>query len=117
MQMLRKNSPPRLRTILMFALAFVLAASATLFAVTHFVTGHGSFGPKGDIHTIKHIVIIMQENRSFDSYFGTYPGADGMRPPHLTLHAVGGFKLAKVRGPDGLKMLQILANFWGIRYP
>jgi phospholipase C len=26
---------------------------------------------------IKHIVIIMQENRSFDSYFGTYPGADG----------------------------------------
>lgn len=26
---------------------------------------------------IKHIVIIMQENRSFDNYFGTYPGADG----------------------------------------
>jgi len=26
---------------------------------------------------IKHIVIIMQENRSFDSYFGTYPGANG----------------------------------------
>jgi phospholipase C len=27
---------------------------------------------------IKHIIIIMQENRSFDSYFGTYPGADGI---------------------------------------
>ncbi len=27
---------------------------------------------------IKHIIIIMQENRSFDSYFGTYPGADGL---------------------------------------
>jgi phospholipase C len=26
---------------------------------------------------IKHIVIIMQENRSFDHYFGTYPGAEG----------------------------------------
>ena len=26
---------------------------------------------------IKHVVIVMQENRSFDSYFGTYPGADG----------------------------------------
>ncbi len=26
----------------------------------------------GGIHKIKHIVIIMQENRSFDSYFGTY---------------------------------------------
>ena len=31
------------------------------------------------IHKIKHIVIIMQENRSFDSYFGTYPGADGIQ--------------------------------------
>ncbi|HVR11849.1 MAG TPA: alkaline phosphatase family protein [Thermoanaerobaculia bacterium] len=27
---------------------------------------------------IQHIVIIMQENRSFDSYFGTFPGADGI---------------------------------------
>jgi len=30
------------------------------------------------IHKIEHIVVIMQENRSFDSYFGTYPGADGI---------------------------------------
>jgi phospholipase C len=34
------------------------------------------------IHKIKHIVIIMQENRSFDSYFGTYPGADGIAMRH-----------------------------------
>jgi phospholipase C len=25
------------------------------------------------IHHIRHVVMIMQENRSFDSYFGTYP--------------------------------------------
>jgi phospholipase C len=30
------------------------------------------------IHKIKHVIIILQENRSFDSYFGTYPGADGI---------------------------------------
>jgi len=30
------------------------------------------------IHKIKHVIVIMQENRSFDSYFGTYPGADGI---------------------------------------
>jgi phospholipase C len=30
------------------------------------------------IHKIKHIVVIQQENRSFDTYFGTYPGADGI---------------------------------------
>jgi phospholipase C len=34
--------------------------------------------PVGDIHKIKHVVVIMQENRSFDEYFGTYPGADGI---------------------------------------
>ncbi|MCL4544428.1 MAG: alkaline phosphatase family protein [Chloroflexi bacterium] len=32
----------------------------------------------GGIHLIKHVIIIFQENRSFDSYFGTYPGADGI---------------------------------------
>ncbi len=30
------------------------------------------------IHKIQHVIIIMQENRSFDSYFGTFPGADGI---------------------------------------
>ncbi|PZR68382.1 MAG: hypothetical protein DLM63_04225, partial [Solirubrobacterales bacterium] len=34
--------------------------------------------PGQGIHKIKHVVVIMQENRSFDSYFGTYPGADGI---------------------------------------
>ncbi len=48
----------------------------------------GMAGPSGvadtsassndDIHKIKHIIVIMQENRSFDSYFGTFPGADGI---------------------------------------
>jgi phospholipase C len=33
--------------------------------------------PKG-IHRIRHIIIVMQENRSFDEYFGTFPGADGL---------------------------------------
>jgi phospholipase C len=32
------------------------------------------------IHKIKHVVVIMQENRSFDHYFGTFPGANGI--PH-----------------------------------
>jgi len=34
--------------------------------------------PATGIHKIRHVVIIMQENRSFDSYFGTFPGADGI---------------------------------------
>ena len=41
-------------------------------------------GPTGSasdtgIHRIKHVVVIMQENRTFDSYFGTYPGPTASR--------------------------------------
>ena len=39
---------------------------------------HIRIAPATGIHRIKHVVVIMQENRSFDSYFGTYPGADGI---------------------------------------
>jgi phospholipase C len=31
-----------------------------------------------DLSKIKHVVIVMQENRSFDHYFGTYPDAAGI---------------------------------------
>ncbi len=42
-------------------------------------TGQSRQGaPATGIHKIKHFVVIMQENRSFDSYFGTFPGADGI---------------------------------------
>ena len=30
------------------------------------------------LETIEHIIVVVQENRSFDHYFGTYPGADGI---------------------------------------
>ena len=32
----------------------------------------------GVLSKIQHVVIIMQENRSFDTYFGTFPGANGI---------------------------------------
>jgi phospholipase C len=38
----------------------------------------GTYVVPGAIHKIKHVIVIMQENRSFDSYFGTFPGADGI---------------------------------------
>src|SRR5580693_6193947 len=45
-------------------------------------TGPGTPSPYGPVRPelgkIQHIVIILQENRSFDHYFGTYPGADGI---------------------------------------
>src|SRR5438045_589305 len=66
------------RSLLIIALAG--AAIAGLFALTT-PTPAGTQrkpakSPSG-IHKIKHVIVIMQENRSFDHYFGTYPGADG----------------------------------------
>ena len=31
---------------------------------------------------IEHVVIIVKENRTFDNYFGTLPGADGQQLGH-----------------------------------
>jgi phospholipase C len=59
----------------------IVLAAVGLAAGVSASTGHKrpSTPPDG-IHKIKHVVVIMQENRSFDSYFGTYPGADGIPP-------------------------------------
>lgn len=54
-----------------------LLATMTLAACAN-TTPVTTTTPTSGIHKIKHIIIIMQENRSFDSYFGTYPGADGI---------------------------------------
>ena len=49
-----------------------------LLAVALSATAHASANQAAGIHLIRHVIVIMQENRSFDSYFGTYPGADGI---------------------------------------
>jgi len=33
---------------------------------------------------VKYVFVLFQENRSFDHYFGTYPGAYGLFPPGTT---------------------------------
>lgn len=35
---------------------------------------------------IKHVFVIYQENRSFDSYFGTFPGADNLATAQARAH-------------------------------
>jgi phospholipase C len=63
-----------MKTRLITALVAGLMASAVS---AHAAPPSPAPSPQG-IHKIQHVVVIMQENRSFDSYFGTYPGADGI---------------------------------------
>src|SRR5204862_3447118 len=35
-------------------------------------------GASGSASKLQHLIFMVQENHSFDNYFGTYPGADGL---------------------------------------
>jgi len=62
------------------ALGIALLAACTDPGLPESATGGplGSYVVPQGIHKIKHVIMIMQENRSFDSYFGTFPGAAGI---------------------------------------
>ncbi len=61
------------------AIGGIVAATAALSTGNSAASrsGHRSQALVG-IHKIRHVIVIMQENRSFDSYFGTFLGADGI---------------------------------------
>jgi phospholipase C len=57
------------------------AIAACVIACTYLSVSSSAVAlPIDGIHNIQHVIIIEQENRSFDQYFGTYPGANGI--PH-----------------------------------
>lgn len=62
-----------------FLLGLLLGIALVLIAATP-PAAHAA-GPQALAQTrtpIKHFVTLMQENHSFDNYFGTYPGAEGI---------------------------------------
>src|SRR5919198_4669464 len=67
-----------MRRALLIIAALVLAGVAGALVVSHDARPVEYRGSLSGIHKIRQVVVIMQENRSFDSYFGTYPGADGI---------------------------------------
>ena len=57
-------------------LRFSLAGSL-LFCLLSSLSAQTILAGTKDITQIQHIVFIIKENRSFDQYFGTFPGANG----------------------------------------
>ncbi len=72
------------------ALAGVLPESVLRAASASAAPARHSF----DLSQIKHLVFLMQENRSFDHYFGTFPKVAGFSDPRA------------VRLPNGLSVFQ-----------
>lgn len=61
-------------------LAISAALSIALGCVASLAPSLPAQEPPAGINKINHVIWIIQENRSFDDYFGTYPGADGFPP-------------------------------------
>jgi phospholipase C len=59
------------------ALRFVVGAGLAI-ALTLPGAHPPTAGARGPLDGIEHLIVIYQENHSFDNYFGTFPGADGL---------------------------------------
>jgi len=59
--------------------------------------------PPGSLPDVKHVVLLMQENRSFDHYFGTLAGVRGFNDPDVLTLSTGKsvFHQPDPEHPDG----------------
>jgi phospholipase C len=67
----------------------------SLAACIALLTGSAAAPPRANLRgselvnlraRIKHVFVVYQENRSFDSYFGTFPGAENLGSPDAISH-------------------------------
>ena len=58
-----------------------LRAGGAAAAASLLPSGIARAATPGKLEDIEHVVILMNENRSFDHYFGTYPGVRGFDDP------------------------------------
>jgi phospholipase C len=77
----------------------VLRAASASAASTSAATANGRF----DLSQVKHLVFLMQENRSFDHYFGTFPKVAGFSDPRAIRLSDGRsvFQQPDPDNPDG----------------
>jgi phospholipase C len=89
--------PVRIVALGMLVIALLAACSSAPERVTGGPSG--TYLVPSGIHKIKHVIIVMQENRSFDSYFGTYPATGAPRHPrHRPLPAACARRSARPPG-------------------
>jgi phospholipase C len=79
----------------------LLALAAALASAAPATAGHRSVDGPEPRTPIRHLITLMQENHSFDNYFGTYTGADGI-PPRTCMPIN-----PAVRGGDCIKPFRI----------
>ena len=85
----RRKRPARLAILVVAVIAIAAATFATATLAVRAAqeglrqdAGPSNAAPASTppvgLEKLQHLIFIVQENRSFDHYFGTYPGADGI---------------------------------------
>jgi phospholipase C len=65
------------RRLLITRLAIISAVA--IYLLTPLSRGSASPSQQAATNTpIEHLIVVMQQNHTFDNYFGTYPGANGI---------------------------------------
>jgi len=78
--------------------ALVIICSLSVFVATPLSAQKKDSNPvPADLNSIQHFVFIVKENRSFDQYFGTYPGVSGATSGMISTGQV----IPLSHGPDG----------------
>jgi len=80
----------------------VVILGLSIFISIFIACGQG----RQDLRVIQHVVFIVKENRTFDHYFGTFPGADG-----ATTGIVSTGQVVPLTHPDP-SQLDNLCNGW-----
>src|ERR1700760_4910921 len=70
---MREREPIQMNKKLICATPIAIAAALSLYACG------GSEITQPDISSIKNVVVIYAENRSFDNLYGNFPGANGLQ--------------------------------------
>jgi phospholipase C len=69
---------PRVGGFLLAGCALLGIALSSTLPVAASPRERRDIDPKAGIENLDHLIFVVQENRSFDHYFGTFPGADGL---------------------------------------
>jgi phospholipase C len=68
----------RISGLLLAGITTLSLALSTTPPVSATTPHRDDMDPSAGIMNLDHLIFIVQENRSFDHYFGTFPGADGL---------------------------------------
>src|SRR6266581_5086048 len=60
----------------------MICAALVALALTAVITSPaGAAGRGGGLSSVQHLVVIYEENHSFDNLYGLWPGVDGLAAP------------------------------------